>query len=665
WTDMGKPCNGGWDRTIGLDNRNGPLRYSAFTGTGPITGTPAPESTEDWSFIAAVYNEDTAQMAMYVDLDASSVNDDLVAVGSTTTFNDAPTEFSIGTVGPTNAGEGWVGGIDNVFVFSAALTAEEITAVRNAGTAQPSYGDNPDLFVSGFPALSALTRSPSAKPFNIQLRNRGVSEALAISSVEITGRDAAYFVVDSFPATVEPNQLANIAFTLDSFGQVGGFTAVMTIASNDESQPEIQLNLTATVLPEVTEDPVLTVLTPTPFGDLPANPGTVTRDITIKNDGATLDLNLATATITGADAANYSIVNAPTSVMPGAQGTYSVAFKPEGRAGTFAATLRLVSNDGSDRFTDVSLNASVAFGSLTEALLGFYTFDDSANPNADSSASGNDLEPGGAEPVYEANGGFEGGAYDFTGANLVIPINLNPTVVPELTVGAWVKTSALDPGLHRVISTDNGGWDRAIGLDSRDPDGSYKFSAFHGGGVVSGLPAPEDEDAWSFFAGSFSEADKTLTLFLDLDASSTNDPLQTVTFEGTTFGAGSTVTSLGSLTPTGGEGWIGYIDNVFVFGAVLSAEQLTSFRNGGSAAILGGGNIEAFEIVSAEPVLLEGGATGIALGWEGGPAQVAYIVEFSTDLIFWEEVADGVDGTSYTATLDAGATEIYYRVRVE
>lgn len=39
--------DGGWDRAIGLDNRGGPFRYSAFTGNGPGPAElPGPTSTE-------------------------------------------------------------------------------------------------------------------------------------------------------------------------------------------------------------------------------------------------------------------------------------------------------------------------------------------------------------------------------------------------------------------------------------------------------------------------------------------------------------------------------------------------------------------------------------------------------------------------------------------
>ena len=73
--------NGGWDRTIGLDNREGDFRYTAFVGNAPpVAGTPGPESTDDWTFLAATFDEPNDEVIVYVDTDVSSLDDDLVAV---------------------------------------------------------------------------------------------------------------------------------------------------------------------------------------------------------------------------------------------------------------------------------------------------------------------------------------------------------------------------------------------------------------------------------------------------------------------------------------------------------------------------------------------------------------------------------------------------------
>ncbi|MEM7385506.1 MAG: hypothetical protein AAF514_11225, partial [Verrucomicrobiota bacterium] len=106
-------------------------------------------------------------------------------------------------------------------------------------------------------------------------------------------------------------------------------------------------------------------------------------------------------------------------------------------------------------------------------LIGFYTFDDPANPLADDSGQDNHLaEPGGeANPTFDEAGGIQGGAFTYDGADrLIAPININPEEEPELTVGAWVRTASVEPGLRKIMGHDNGGWDRTVGLDNREGD---------------------------------------------------------------------------------------------------------------------------------------------------------------------------------------------------
>ena len=94
----------------------------------------------------------------------------------------------------------------------------------------------------------------------------------------------------------------------------------------------------------------------------------------------------------------------------------------------------------------------VSTGMVAADLVGFYPFDDATNPQADASNSGNDLTTGDTPPVYEGDGGFTGGAYRFDGTGrFIAPININPGQKPELTLGAWVKTDSLDPGLRKIM----------------------------------------------------------------------------------------------------------------------------------------------------------------------------------------------------------------------
>lgn len=141
--------NGGWDRVIGLDNRSGDFRYTSFIGNGrPIPGTPGPRNTEDWTFIAVAYDQPNREMTLYVDLDASSVDDIPVAVTHPTEFNPGFETTAIGGIRPDQINEGWEGWIDRVFFFEGALDLATITRIRN-GALLPGSDSPPD---DGVPA---------------------------------------------------------------------------------------------------------------------------------------------------------------------------------------------------------------------------------------------------------------------------------------------------------------------------------------------------------------------------------------------------------------------------------------------------------------------------------------------------------------------------------
>ena len=132
--------NGGWDRTIGLDNRNGSFRYTSFTGFGrPVVGElkgewfyllPGPKNTEYWTFLAASYDGTAGTVTVYVDVDASTTDDELISVTEEARWNNGQETFAIGGLRPDNTAELWDGAIDNAFVYDTVLSAEEIAALR-------------------------------------------------------------------------------------------------------------------------------------------------------------------------------------------------------------------------------------------------------------------------------------------------------------------------------------------------------------------------------------------------------------------------------------------------------------------------------------------------------------------------------------------------------
>ena len=166
-------------------------------------------------------------------------------------------------------------------------------------------------------------------------------------------------------------------------------------------------------------DPVLVSLTSPVFGDLP-NGSTRTVQIQIQNNGASQPLILDGARISGRDASRFSVGSLPGPIAPGATAEISVTLTPQGRQGLMVGALELISNDSVNRSKIIDLTASIPFSDPSAALIGFYTFDDPANPLHDDSGHGNDLAMvAGAEPTMRPDDGFRDGAFDFSGACLL------------------------------------------------------------------------------------------------------------------------------------------------------------------------------------------------------------------------------------------------------
>lgn len=115
---------------------------------------------------------------------------------------------------------------------------------------------------------------------------------------------------------------------------------------------------------EYTPQPIAVKIEATPgivdFGNHAAEPGTVTRTVTVKNTGASQALTLSSVVVEGADAARFTVQSFPASVAPGAEGTMTLNFNSGGAAsGCWFAWLRINSNDPATPVTTLGLLASV------------------------------------------------------------------------------------------------------------------------------------------------------------------------------------------------------------------------------------------------------------------------------------------------------------------
>lgn len=208
-----------------------------------------------------------------------------------------------------------------------------------------------------------------------------------------------------------------------------------------------------------------------------------------------------------------------------------------------------------------------AAGSLgAQSLIAYFPFDGNAN---DASGHGHVGTVVNATPTTS---GYTGGAYQFNGGSSYIQIdslNINPSVYPQLTMGAWVNANNVSP-IRQIISHDDGGYDRSLGIDYR---GSVTgWSAFTGSGVLGGQAA--GTGVWTFVAVAYDQAAGTTLLYVDGNS-------YTAT---AASGAGWSFTRIG-MNPSFGEYFSGTIDNVFFFSGALTASQLDSVRLNGVSSV--------------------------------------------------------------------------------
>jgi hypothetical protein len=107
------------------------------------------------------------------------------------------------------------------------------------------------------------------------------------------------------------------------------------------------------------DDPNLAVVTGLPiFGTLPVGSGATSRTIVIQNTGAASDLTISAASLTGTDAAKYTVTTPmPIIIPPNEARELIMDFAPGGVSGAFSATLELTSNDTSSPIIPVALPA--------------------------------------------------------------------------------------------------------------------------------------------------------------------------------------------------------------------------------------------------------------------------------------------------------------------
>jgi hypothetical protein len=232
----------------------------------------------------------------------------------------------------------------------------------------------------------------------------------------------------------------------------------------------------------------------------------------------------------------------------------------------------------------LSLAVLVATIPVHAGLIGYYTFEGNAN---DVSGNGNHGTLSANAPVLTASGGgFTGwgdpnsraytfGAGSFPGDPLnsfiTVPININPTALPQVTFGAWVKASDLSVVRRGIISHDNVNFDRTIDLDERGPSANVQFCMFRGASGNGVYCGDDATTGWTFLVARYDAATST--------AQFTVNGVHSAVFAATN-GPGLNNTTIGR-NPNFDLPFVGQIDNVFFYDQYLSDAQVSNiYLNG-------------------------------------------------------------------------------------
>lgn len=205
-------------------------------------------------------------------------------------------------------------------------------------------------------------------------------------------------------------------------------------------------------------------------------------------------------------------------------------------------------------------------------LVTFLKFDDNSNLLADS--SGNNTVSTNFGALYSSFG-YEGGALSLNGSNYVrVSQNVGITTMPKMTWGAWVNLTNNNP-IKQVLSNDNGGYDRSIGIDSRGGTNG-QYSSFYGSGVLGNGGAAK-LNQWTFLAAVYDNTTGSLSYWVDANKVTT-----------TTY-FGNSAWSFFDIghNPSFGEFLIGKVDNVFVYNEALTDAQINNIYLGGASVISG------------------------------------------------------------------------------
>ncbi|TDO78335.1 concanavalin A-like lectin/glucanase superfamily protein [Halanaerobium saccharolyticum] len=161
-----------------------------------------------------------------------------------------------------------------------------------------------------------------------------------------------------------------------------------------------------------------------------------------------------------------------------------------------------------------------------------------------------------------------GKALSFTGKNdsITLPVNINPEIMPQLTIALWLKVESVD-GKSTIISHNDGGYDRSIIINEKK--GWNFLSVFAGKNqkVYGALNIPKNK--WIFTAGSWNAERSEVSLYL-IDQ---NKNFRVISTNNIKPGKGKDFIKLGG-NPASGDFFTGSMDQLMIWDQNLSVEEI-------------------------------------------------------------------------------------------
>ena len=267
--------------------------------------------------------------------------------------------------------------------------------------------------------------------------------------------------------------------------------------------------------------------------------------------------------------------------------------------------------------TNGSVSDSGATSTAEVGLVAYYPFDGDL---VDHSGNVNNSTNYGATFVQ----GYKGQALCFDGVRNFVsaPVNINPDVMPQMTMIAWARSNSTSKGW--VISHDNGGYDRTLTIDTRG--GGPGWSAFSGSKGVLGY-SPVTIGEWTFVAAVYDQDAETVKLYVN----------GALIEEGEgKLGPGWEQIQIGS-NPSYGRYFSGTIDEVRIYNRTLSAEELKALYEGKELSAPTSGQRSEEKVILLKEDFDDGNAT-----------------EFGNEVGDWEvRFLDDQNDGKYTATTGA------------